>query len=119
MDDMTWSTEWKQDLYTWIEESRGEWDALGKELGSEGPQKVVVPIAFAVQEVGPALFAELDHTVRIPAENVAKPPDTLDVTFVREEGHPGRADQIVVLSAETFMHLLGMLLGAVGGEAID
>ena len=60
-----------------------------------------------------------DGIADVSAENLAASPDSLRVTFVREEGHPGRANQIVVLSGETFMHILGMLLDAVGGEEID
>ena len=116
---MTWSKEWKQDLLTWLEESRGDWKGLSEALGSEGPSRLRFDVVFAVDEVNASLFDALDGIADVSAENLAASPDSLRVTFVREEGHPGRANQIVVLSGETFMHILGMLLDAVGGEEID
>ena len=116
---MTWSKEWKQDLFTWLEESRGDWESLEEALGFEAPLRVRYDVAFGAQEVNAALFAALDHSMRVPAKNVDASPDTLRATFVREEGHEDRADQIVVLSGETFMHILAMLMDAVGSEPID
>ena len=40
MDDVTWSTEWKRDLSTWLSASRGDWESLAETLGSEGPKHV-------------------------------------------------------------------------------
>ena len=119
MDDWSWSADWKDDLYAWLEESRGDWKGLSEALGSEAPAKVGYYVGFGVQEVGANLFAALEGSMRVSHEDTAAPPDTLRATFVREEGYPARSEQIVVMSGETFMHMLGTTMDAVGAEPVD
>jgi hypothetical protein len=114
-----WSATWRSNIDQWLDQHRGFWRAL-----AEGPQRLLLPSNFGVTEVNTEFYEELVGIVDVTEPTLRDVPDVIRATFVRAVGPGGGAgsedlsDQIGVLSSETYLHVLGMLEDAIGGETL-